>query len=370
MHKKKLSVVAIILATITVSSIANQTPVKALTLYGNDALKLIKEAQEDKNKFIAELEKESVGENFLITKEWYYWDDDHKIKGHSQSSRDTPFSVTVKVPKKLYYDGINSKINYSLEELLSEKNDMQILENFISEVEKEADEYNIPEENKIPFLLAATVRSSDLFLGIAHTKNKTSIESFIEGEGTNINSIALLAKICKISNVDAIILQNKNNPSNIGLFISGCTLDNKQLLNALYAFNYNGNDYAMIETGFSSGGKVCVGIGGITSEKFIVRSDSHKIDKIENVDMNYLSKYFNVYMSNNTIDKDYNKPTLSFGWTQFNNKWYYSTNGIEWAKNKWELINGNWYYFLNDGTMTINTVIDGYKINSDGIWIK
>lgn len=270
----------------------------------------------------------------------------------------------------MYYDGINSNINYSLEDLLAEKSDIQILENFISEVEKEADEYNIPEENRIPFLLAATVRSQNLYLGINYTKNKKSIESFIEGEGTYTNSIALLSKIYKLSGVNTIILQSKNDPSNIGLFISGYELDDKDLLNPLYAFNYNGNDYAMIDAGFSPTSKVHVGIGGITKTNTIVTSDSYKVDKIENVDINYLSKYFNVYMSNTTVNTDYNKPTLSFGWTQFNNKWYYSSDGIEWQKNKWQLINGNWYYFLNDGTMATNAIIDGYKINSDGIWIK
>lgn len=97
--QKKLSILAIMLTTITVSSIVNQTYAKSLSFYGEDAMRLINKAKEDKNAFIEKLEKGSIGENFIVTKEWYYWDDDHKILGHSQSNIDTPFSATVKVPK-------------------------------------------------------------------------------------------------------------------------------------------------------------------------------------------------------------------------------------------------------------------------------
>ena len=29
-------------------------------------------------------------------------------------------------------------------------------------------------------------------------------------------------------------------------------------------------------------------------------------------------------------------------------------------------IDGKWYYFFTDGTMAVNTTIDGYTIGSDG----
>jgi lactocepin len=37
----------------------------------------------------------------------------------------------------------------------------------------------------------------------------------------------------------------------------------------------------------------------------------------------------------------------------------------------WKLINGKWYY-LNpkSGKMAYSTTIDGYKLGSDGAWIK
>lgn len=32
----------------------------------------------------------------------------------------------------------------------------------------------------------------------------------------------------------------------------------------------------------------------------------------------------------------------------------------------WLQIDGKWYYFFADGTMAVNTEIDGYKIGLDG----
>ena len=32
----------------------------------------------------------------------------------------------------------------------------------------------------------------------------------------------------------------------------------------------------------------------------------------------------------------------------------------------WKQIDGKWYYFYTDGTMAVNTTIDGYAIGSDG----
>jgi hypothetical protein len=32
----------------------------------------------------------------------------------------------------------------------------------------------------------------------------------------------------------------------------------------------------------------------------------------------------------------------------------------------WKQIDGKWYYFHSDGSMAVNTTIDGYTIGSDG----
>lgn len=58
------------------------------------------------------------------------------------------------------------------------------------------------------------------------------------------------------------------------------------------------------------------------------------------------------------------------GWQQVNDEWYYLRNDGEmvtgWAKD----LNGKYYYFYSSGKMAKNTVINGYKLGSDGEWIK
>ena len=48
-------------------------------------------------------------------------------------------------------------------------------------------------------------------------------------------------------------------------------------------------------------------------------------------------------------------------------KWYWldKTTGMMFAGG-WKKIDGKWYYFYTDGTMAVNTTIDGYTIGSDG----
>lgn len=78
------------------------------------------------------------------------------------------------------------------------------------------------------------------------------------------------------------------------------------------------------------------------------------------------------------------------GWEQVNSVWYYmDEDGIMqtgWLKEEgntyylnkdgamtigWEQINpGQWYYFQADGSMAVNTVVDGYKINESGVWVQ
>ena len=55
------------------------------------------------------------------------------------------------------------------------------------------------------------------------------------------------------------------------------------------------------------------------------------------------------------------------GWLSDDQKWYWldKTTGMMFA-GSWKQIDGKWYYFYTDGTMAVNTTIDGYTIGSDG----
>ena len=55
------------------------------------------------------------------------------------------------------------------------------------------------------------------------------------------------------------------------------------------------------------------------------------------------------------------------GWLSDDQKWYWldKTTGMMFAGG-WKQIDGKWYYFYTDGTMAVNTIIDGHTIGSDG----
>jgi hypothetical protein len=59
---------------------------------------------------------------------------------------------------------------------------------------------------------------------------------------------------------------------------------------------------------------------------------------------------------------------VSASWRQDNRGWWY-TEGHSWSVG-WRLIDGKWYYFGQDGYMAHDTIIDGYKIDSNGVWIQ
>jgi len=60
---------------------------------------------------------------------------------------------------------------------------------------------------------------------------------------------------------------------------------------------------------------------------------------------------------------------MTIGWKNINNNWYWFDNDGFMAKG-WIINNNNWYYFNADGTMAHDTTIDGYYINSSGVWVK
>ena len=70
--------------------------------------------------------------------------------------------------------------------------------------------------------------------------------------------------------------------------------------------------------------------------------------------------------------------TTSFaaGWRQNKTGWWYQKNDGDCVKMEWRNIDGKWYYLepvsgQNKGHLFVNTVTpDGYKVDSNGAWMK
>ncbi|WP_223592228.1 S8 family serine peptidase [Neobacillus bataviensis] len=61
--------------------------------------------------------------------------------------------------------------------------------------------------------------------------------------------------------------------------------------------------------------------------------------------------------------------TMQTGWIAPNGKWYYLNSKGEMVTG-WIQLSGKWYYFYQSGQLAVNTTISGYKLGSDGAWIK
>ena len=56
---------------------------------------------------------------------------------------------------------------------------------------------------------------------------------------------------------------------------------------------------------------------------------------------------------------------MKTGWVKYGNLWY-CLNDDGSMKSGWINSNDNWYYLDESGKMIIDSIIDGYKINSQG----
>ena len=56
---------------------------------------------------------------------------------------------------------------------------------------------------------------------------------------------------------------------------------------------------------------------------------------------------------------------------EYGGNWYYLGQSGAMYGNRWLEYNGAWYYLNADGTMAKDTVTaDGYRVGSDGKWVK
>jgi len=60
---------------------------------------------------------------------------------------------------------------------------------------------------------------------------------------------------------------------------------------------------------------------------------------------------------------------LADDWILWNDSWYYLSGSGVMITNQWVLWKGNWYYLTNSGKMAADTVINGYTVNANGIWV-
>lgn len=59
--------------------------------------------------------------------------------------------------------------------------------------------------------------------------------------------------------------------------------------------------------------------------------------------------------------------SMATRWLEDNGYWYYLDATHGYMKTSWQQIDGKWYYFYSSGKMAVSTVIDGYRIGSDGV---
>lgn len=59
---------------------------------------------------------------------------------------------------------------------------------------------------------------------------------------------------------------------------------------------------------------------------------------------------------------------MKTGWVQVNNTWYYlDASGV--MQTGWlQTQPGTWYYLAPNGAMLTNTIVDGYQLDSNGVW--
>ncbi len=60
---------------------------------------------------------------------------------------------------------------------------------------------------------------------------------------------------------------------------------------------------------------------------------------------------------------------MQTGWKKIDGEWYYLNDSGK-MQTGWKKIDGKWYYFYSSGAMAYDTTIDGYELDSGGVWIS
>lgn len=54
-------------------------------------------------------------------------------------------------------------------------------------------------------------------------------------------------------------------------------------------------------------------------------------------------------------------------WISYKEKWYFAVSGGAIAQSAWENIGGKFYHFGTDGDLSVNTSVDGYQVDTNGV---
>ena len=54
-------------------------------------------------------------------------------------------------------------------------------------------------------------------------------------------------------------------------------------------------------------------------------------------------------------------------WIPYKEKWYYAVSGGAIVQSAWKNIGGKFYHFGTDGDLSVNTSVDGYQVDADGV---
>lgn len=59
---------------------------------------------------------------------------------------------------------------------------------------------------------------------------------------------------------------------------------------------------------------------------------------------------------------------IATGWIKYNDNWYYMNKNGE-MQTGWIQDHGKWYYLWSDGTLAVNTEVNGYKVDENGVCV-
>ena len=60
---------------------------------------------------------------------------------------------------------------------------------------------------------------------------------------------------------------------------------------------------------------------------------------------------------------------MQTGWLQDNGTWYYLEASGAMKANQWFEVGGKWYHVNEKGALSVNTEVDGFKVNENGEWV-